>query len=154
MIGSEGTLGFLTKLTVKLVPEPKANLSLLIPFADLEACIEAVAEVLRCGCDPTAVEFMEREVISNAEMYLGKQFPDTSADAYLLVRLDGASMEALRPSIDTLTGSGPESRRIGCAAGRYRRTEGKHLECPRSIFGGNQKRHTQHGRMRCSCSEG
>ena len=103
MIGSEGTLGFLTKLTVKLVPEPKANLSLLIPFADLEACIEAVAEVLRCGCDPTAVEFMEREVISNAEMYLGKQFPDTSADAYLLVRLDGASMEALRPSIDTLT---------------------------------------------------
>ena len=103
MIGSEGTLGFLTKMTVKLIPEPKANLSLLIPFDDLDACISAVPDVLACGCEPTEVEFMEREVISCAETYLGKQFPDTSADAYLLVRLDGASMEALKPSMDALT---------------------------------------------------
>ena len=103
MIGSEGTLGFLTKLTVKLVPEPKVNLSLLMPFDDLQACIEAVPQVLACGCDPTAVEFMEREVIACAEKYLGKQFPDTSADAYLLVRLDGPSREALTPAMDTLT---------------------------------------------------
>ena len=103
MVGSDGTLAFLTQLTVKLVPEPKTNLSLLIPFNSLDACIEAVPQVLGCGCEPTAVEFMEREVITSAETYLGKQFPDTSADAYLLVRLDGASPEALRPSIDTLT---------------------------------------------------
>lgn len=103
LIGSEGTLGFLTKLTVKLVPEPKVNLSLLMPFDDLDQCISAVPPVLACGCDPTAVEFMEREVISCAETYLGKQFPDTSADAYLLVRLDGPSAEALQPAIDTLT---------------------------------------------------
>ena len=103
MIGSEGTLGFLTRLTVKLVPEPKTNISLLMPFDDLDACIGAVPQVLAAGCDPTAVEFMEREVISCAETYLGKQFPDTSANAYLLVRLDGASYEALKPSIDTLT---------------------------------------------------
>ena len=103
MIGSEGTLGFLTKLTVRLVPEPKVNLSLLIPFDDLDACIGAVPRVLACGCDPTAVEFMEREVITCAETYLGKQFPDTSADAYLLVRLDGPSRDALAPAVDTLT---------------------------------------------------
>ena len=103
MIGSEGTLGFLTKLTVKLVPEPKVNLSLLMPFDDLQACIEAVPQVLACGFEPTAVEFMEREVIACAEKYLGKQFPDTSADAYLLVRLDGPSREALTPAMNTLT---------------------------------------------------
>ena len=103
LIGSEGTLAFLTRLTVKLVPEPKVNLSLLIPFDDLDACISAVPQVLASGCDPTAVEFMEREVITCAETYLGKQFPDHSADAYLLVRLDGASEEALRPAVDTLT---------------------------------------------------
>ncbi len=103
MIGSEGTLAFLTQLTVKLVPEPRTNLSLLMPFDDLDACIGAVPKVLACGCDPTAVEFMEREVISCAETYLGKAFPDTSANAYLLVRLDGASVEALQNSIDTLT---------------------------------------------------
>ncbi len=103
MVGSEGTLGFLTKLTVKLIPEPKVNLSLLMPFDDLDTCIGAVPAVLGCGCEPTAVEFMEREVIACAETYLGKQFPDTSADAYLLVRLDGPSAEALRPAMDTLT---------------------------------------------------
>ncbi len=103
MIGSEGTLGFLTKLTVKLVPEPKVNLSLLIPFDDLDACIGAVPRVLSSGCDPTAVEFMEREVIACAETYLGKQFPDTSASAYLLVRLDGPGADALQPAVDTLT---------------------------------------------------
>ncbi len=102
MIGSEGTLGFLTQLTVKLIPEPKTNLSLLIPFDDLDKCIEAVPQVLACG-QPTAVEFMEREVIKCAETYLGKQFPDNSADAYLLVRLDGASPEALRPEMNALT---------------------------------------------------
>jgi glycolate oxidase len=103
MIGSEGTLGFMTQLTVKLVPEPGVNLSLLIPFADLDACIGAVPAVLACGCDPTAVEFMQRAVIASAEAYLGKQFPDTGADAYLLLRLDGASVEALQPAIHTLT---------------------------------------------------
>lgn len=103
MVGSEGTLGFLTKLTVKLIPEPKVNLSLLMPFDDLDACIGAVPAVLGCGCEPTAVEFMEREVIACAETYLGKQFPDTSADAYLLVRLDGSGTEALKPAMDTLT---------------------------------------------------
>lgn len=104
LVGSEGTLGVLTKLTVKLIPLPKVNLSLLIPFDDLDACIGAVPHVLSCGCEPTAVEFMEREVIACAEKYLGKQFPDTSADAYLLVRLDGPSQDALRPAIDALTG--------------------------------------------------
>ena len=103
LVGSEGTLGILTKLTVKLIPEPKANISLLIPFDDLDTCIGAVPAVLGCGCEPTAVEFMVREVIACAETYLGKQFPDASADAYLLVRLDGASVEALRPAMDRLT---------------------------------------------------
>ncbi|HPF87718.1 MAG TPA: FAD-linked oxidase C-terminal domain-containing protein [Candidatus Limiplasma sp.] len=103
MVGSEGTLGYLTKLTVKLIPEPKVNLSLLIPFDDLDRCIGAVPAVLSCGCEPTAVEFMERAVITGAETYLGKQFPHADADAYLLVRLDGASTDALQPSIGILT---------------------------------------------------
>ncbi len=103
MVGSEGTLGVLTKLTVRLRPEPKTNLSLLLPFDDLDACIGAVSAVLACGCEPTAVEFMERAVIAAAEAYLGKQFPDSSADAYLLVRLDGASPEALEPAVQAVT---------------------------------------------------
>lgn len=103
MVGSEGTLGILTQLTVKLVPEPKVNLSLLIPFDDLDLCIAAVPAILGCGVEPTAVECMEREVITCAETYLGKQFPDNRANAYLLVRLDGASRQALQPALEVLT---------------------------------------------------
>ncbi len=101
MVGSEGTLGILTRLTVKLIPEPKENLTVLAPFDDLDKCIEAVPHVLACG-EPTAVEFMEKEVITAAEEYLGKQFPDKQADAYLLVRLDGPSRQALEPALQEL----------------------------------------------------
>lgn len=87
MIGSEGTLGILTQLTVKLIPEPKENVSLLVPFDHLNRCIEAVPHIL-AGGKPTAVEFMEKEVITAAEEYLGKQFPNKNADAFLLIRLD------------------------------------------------------------------
>ncbi len=102
MIGSEGTLGILTEMTVKLIPEPKENLSVLAPFDDLDACIGAVPQVLACG-QPTALEFMQKEVIQAAEEYLGKQFPDALAEAYLLIRLDGASRATLEPELRELT---------------------------------------------------
>ena len=102
LVGSEGTLGIVTKLILKLLPMPRANVSVLAPFDDLDACVRAVPQVLACGAEPTAVEFMEREVIACAETYLGKRFPDTSADAYLLVRLDGPSAKALEASCDQL----------------------------------------------------
>ena len=148
MVGSEGTLGFLTKLTVKLIPEPKVNLSLLIPFDDLDKCIGAVPEVLACGCEPTAVEFMEHEVIQSAETYLGKQFPDTSADAYLLVRLDGGEHGRAAAVGGYIDRSGTEPGRQGRLAGRYRRAQGKHLERARRISGGDQVRHAEYGRVR------
>lgn len=103
LCGSEGTLCVLTKATVKLLPEPVENLSLLVPFEDLSACVAAVPAVLSSGSTPTAVEFMEREVIKAAETYLGKQFPDSSSDAYLLIRLDGETQDQMAQRLDNLT---------------------------------------------------
>lgn len=103
LCGSEGTLCVLTEATVKLIPEPKASLSLLAPFDSLQSCVEAVPQVLGNGCEPTAVEFMEKEVIEAAETYLGKQFPDKSADTYLLLRLDGASNALIEPRLESVT---------------------------------------------------
>ncbi len=103
LTGSEGTLCVLTRLTVKLIPEPKVNLSILTPFDDLDACVSSVPAVLSCGCEPTAVEFMEREVIEAAETYLGKQFPDKSSDAYLLIRLDGPNEQMIEPRLGLVT---------------------------------------------------
>lgn len=89
MIGSEGTLGIITQLYLKLIPKPAKAISLLIPFHNLDQCIEAVPEIVKSKAVPTAVEFMQKEVIEEAEKYLGKSFPDKSSDAYLLLTFDG-----------------------------------------------------------------
>ena len=92
-IGSEGTLGIVTRATLRLLPLPKCKTSLLVPFPDLVKAIETVPKVICAGSMPTAVEFMEREVIMAAEEYLGRRFPDNSADAYLLLTFDGATKQ-------------------------------------------------------------
>jgi glycolate oxidase len=95
MIGSEGTLGIITKLILRLIPMPKKTISLLVPFNSLEKCIETVPKIIKSRVLPTAVEFMQREVIEDAEKYLGKKFPDKSSDAYLLLSFDGNSTEEI-----------------------------------------------------------
>ena len=91
IVGSEGTLAIVTKAILRLIPLPKCKISLLVPFPTLEAAIKTVPLVLRSSSVPTAVEFMEREVILASEEFLGRKFPDNSADAYLLLTFDAAS---------------------------------------------------------------
>ena len=93
MVGSEGTLGIVTKAILRLLPLPKHKISLLVPFPDLPSAIKAVPTVIRASSIPTAVEFMEREVILAAEEFLARKFPDNTSDAYLLLTYDGASKE-------------------------------------------------------------
>jgi glycolate oxidase len=100
LIGSEGTLGIVTRLTLRLIPLPQKAISLLAPFDDLEACIETVPKIAMSKTTPTAIEFMEREVIEAAEEYLGKQFPDKSANVYLLLTFDGNSAVELERQCD------------------------------------------------------
>ena len=70
MIGSEGTLGIITKAVLKLIPLPKKVISLLIPFPTLKAAIDTVPLIIKSKSIPTAIEFMQREVIEDAEKYL------------------------------------------------------------------------------------
>ena len=100
LIGSEGTLGIVTQLNLKLIPLPKKAISLLVPFDNLDKCIEAVPNIIKSKAVPTAVEFMQREVIEEAEKYLGKKFPDKSSDAYLLLTFDGDSTEEIEKIYD------------------------------------------------------
>ena len=100
MIGSEGTLGIITKATLKLLPLPKKTISLLIPFPDLETAIKTVPAIIKAKCIPTAIEFMQKEVISDSESYLGTKFPDSSADAYLLLKFDGQSVAEIEGYYD------------------------------------------------------
>ncbi|ABR47046.1 FAD linked oxidase domain protein [Alkaliphilus metalliredigens QYMF] len=93
IVGSEGTLGIVTKAILKLLPLPKKAISLLVPFPNLELAIETVPKIIKSKSTPTAVEFMVRDTIIAAEEFLGKKFPDNSADAYLLLTFDGNSKE-------------------------------------------------------------
>ncbi len=102
MVGSEGTLGIITKAILKLIPLPKKAISLLIPFPTLEQAIGTVPLIVKSKSIPTAIEFMQREVIMDAEKYLGKKFPDSSADAYLLLKFDGNSTEEIERAYDSV----------------------------------------------------
>ena len=93
IIGSEGTLAIITEAVLKLVPLPKVSMSLLIPFPDMKSAIEAVPVISRSKVTPTAIEYMSRDTILFSESYLGKKFPDTKNDAYILLTFDGSTDE-------------------------------------------------------------
>lgn len=98
--GSEGTLAIITKVILKLLPLPKKSISLLIPFPDLETAIRTVPKIVKSKSAPTAIEFMQKEVILAAEEFLGKKFPDHSSNAYLLLTFDGNTTEEIEKSYE------------------------------------------------------
>ena len=91
IIGSEGTLAVICEAVLKLVPLPKVSVSLLVPFPDMKSAIEAVPQIIRSKITPTAIEYMSRDTILFSESYLGKRFPDSKNDAYILLTFDGNS---------------------------------------------------------------
>lgn len=98
MIGSEGTLGIITELTLKIIPAPKEVASLIIPYEDLNTALSTVPKFKMAHMNPQAIEFMEREIVLASERYVGKAvFPQelegVEIGAYLLVTLDGNSKE-------------------------------------------------------------
>ncbi len=93
VIGSEGTLCIITEAILKLVPLPKVSVSLLVPFSDMKSAIEAVPKIFESKVTPTAIEYMSRDTILFSENYLGKKFPDTKNDAYILLTFDGNTDE-------------------------------------------------------------
>lgn len=93
MIGSEGTLGIITKATLRLGSLPESRQILFIPFPGLETAIDAVPDILRCGTVPVGLEFMEKDIIEIVEKYTEREMPFHQYAAFLLVMLEGSSRE-------------------------------------------------------------
>jgi glycolate oxidase len=96
MVGSEGTLGIITKVVFRLLPYPQQNVLMLVPFRQEAQAAEAVSAVFRAGIIPSAMEFMEREAIAWSSNYLN--IPLTLPEeikAHLLIELDGQDLDQL-----------------------------------------------------------
>lgn len=102
VIGSEGTLAIICEAVLKLVPLPKVSISLLVPFPDMKCAIEAVPHIIRSKVTPTAIEYMSRDTILFSENYLGKKFPDTKNDAYILLTFDGNTDAQVEQDMQTV----------------------------------------------------
>jgi glycolate oxidase len=87
-LGSEGTLGVITRIVLRLVPQPRSRLTVAAGFPTIEAALHAVGQVLHSGLTPTAIEFMDRATISCIREMLPLPLPP-EVNALLLFMVDG-----------------------------------------------------------------
>jgi glycolate oxidase len=96
MIGSEGTLGIITKIVVKLVPKPTQDALLLASFSNNESACGAVSAIFRAGIVPSALEFMERRgvewVMEHDEISFDLK---DGIEAFLLIEVDGTNQDVI-----------------------------------------------------------
>jgi glycolate oxidase len=104
IVGSEGTLGIVTKIVLRLIPHPKFDLLMLAPFDSLEKASEAVSAIFRAGITPSAMELMEIESIR-----LASKLCDSTAititdnlAAHLIIEVDGNDKDVLMKDMEAI----------------------------------------------------
>jgi len=104
MVGSEGTLGVVTKIVFKLIPAQQHNLLLLASFPNAEKACEAVSGIFRAGITPSALEFMEKDgvdwVVTNENINFTRK---ENIEAFLLIEVDGNELEQLYKDCESIT---------------------------------------------------
>jgi glycolate oxidase len=98
-VGSEGTLGVATRVTVRLLRKPQAVQTLLAAFSDMDSAGRAVSAIIAAGLVPAAIEMMDALAISAAEVAVSCEYPP-GAGAVLIVELDGPTAEVEEGLVD------------------------------------------------------
>jgi len=97
MIGSEGTLGIITKATFRLIPHPNHDLLMLTPFHSAEDACKAVSEIFKMGVTPSGLEFIEKDALKFGMKFLSEttlEIPE-HIEAHLLIEVDGNDLDTL-----------------------------------------------------------
>lgn len=105
VVGSEGTLGIVTKIVLKLIPHPRYDLLMLVPFRSLEKAGEAVAAIFRAGFTPSALELIEVDALRITADFMnsGLVIPE-DIEAHLLIEVDGNDQAALMKDMEEIAG--------------------------------------------------
>lgn len=104
MVGSEGTLGIITKMVLKLIPMPQQTLLMLASFTSPEKACEAVNAIFRAGCNPSACEFVEPDGFRLSSKLLNIHFEiKEDIEAYLLIEVDGNDMEVMMKECEAIS---------------------------------------------------
>ena len=103
MVGSEGTLGIITRVIIKLLPLPKAAVDLLALFPDVQTAISMVPRIMtEGGIIPTAIEFMDQLSVHTSCEYLNEKIPYQKSGAMLLIEVDGTDEDVVEKEYDTI----------------------------------------------------
>jgi glycolate oxidase len=104
VVGSEGTLGIVTKIVLKLLPYPKHDLLMLVPFASLEKAGEAVSAIFRAGFVPSALELVEIDALQIVSRMVGSTAVPVGdgVAAHLIIEVDGNDMDVLMKDMEAI----------------------------------------------------
>jgi len=100
LVGSEGTLAVVTRITLRLLPLPPVRVDLLVPYNAFDQAARTVSDVIRRRIIPTTIEFMERDSVQASERLLQKEVPFHDAAACLLIQLDGLRQEEVDAAME------------------------------------------------------
>jgi glycolate oxidase len=105
IVGSEGTLGIVTKIVLRLIPLPKYDLLMLVPFKNLEQAGEAVSEIFRAGFVPSGLELVEIDALRIVStMVESSAVPLTEdTEAHLIIEVDGNDVDVLMKEVEAIS---------------------------------------------------
>ena len=104
IVGSEGTLAIVTKIVLKLLPHPKYDLLMLVPFNSLEKAGEAVSAIFRAGFTPSAMELVEINALKIVSKFVDSTVVPVTDDmeAHLIIEVDGNHLETLMSEMEAI----------------------------------------------------
>ncbi len=104
IVGSEGTLGIVTKIVLRLIPLPKYDLLMLVPFKNLEQASEAVSTIFKAGFTPSALEFVEIDALKIVSKMLDSHTVPVTDDiaAHLIIETDGNDIDVMMKEMEAI----------------------------------------------------